>query len=120
MSLPFLSDQCVPDEIGRILTQNGYKVTSLREVLPVRSPDSEVIAKAQALDLVLLSLNGDFADIFDYPPSAYGGIVAVQLKNHPEAIPPLMATADVSSDKPQSRVLSRQTVHCGAASYFNS
>jgi len=49
-----------------------------------------VIAKAQELDCVLLSLNGDFSDIVTYPPARYGGIIALQLHNHPEIIPALM------------------------------
>ena len=90
MSLRFFSDQCVPAEITGILKRNGHQVTLLREVLPIRSVDAVVIAKAQELDAILLSLNGDFADIVAYPPSAYAGIVAVQLHNHPEVIPSLM------------------------------
>jgi predicted nuclease of predicted toxin-antitoxin system len=90
MSLTFFSDQCVPTEISNILTRNGHNVTLLRDVLPIQSPDSEVIAKAQSLSAILVSLNGDFADIVEYPPSSYAGIVAIQLKNHPETIPSLM------------------------------
>jgi hypothetical protein len=90
MSLIFFSDQCVPSEISDILIRNGHQVTLLRDVLPIRSPDSDVIAKAQGLKAILLSLNGGFADIVDYPPSEYAGIVAIQLKNHPETIPSLM------------------------------
>ena len=40
---------------------------------------------------MLVSLNGDFADIVAYPPANYLGIVAIQLHNHPEIIPQLMA-----------------------------
>ena len=49
-----------------------------------------MIAKAQELQAVLLSLNGDFSDIVAYPPTSYGGIIAIQLHNHPEVIPLLM------------------------------
>src|SRR6267378_1630689 len=90
MSLRLFSDQCVPKEISDALRRRGHDVTVLREVLPIRSPDPEVIAKAQELDAILVSLNGDFADIVTYPPTAYRGIVAIQLKNHPETIPSLM------------------------------
>jgi predicted nuclease of predicted toxin-antitoxin system len=90
MSLRFLSDQCVPGEIAESLRQHGCVVTSLREVLPINSPDTAVIAQAQQLGAILLSLNGDFADITTYPPSSYGGIVAIQLHDHPETIPYLM------------------------------
>ncbi len=91
MTLRFFSDQCVPAGITESLKQHGYEVILLREVLPINSKDPLVIAKAQELGAVLLSLNGDFADIINYPPGNYGGIVAIQLNNHPETIPYLMA-----------------------------
>jgi|SRR5436309_781062 len=90
MSLRFFSDQCVPTEITETLKRQAHEVTVLRDVLPIRSIDPVVIAKAQALGAILISLDGDFADIVDYPPSDYGGIIAIQLKNHPETIPLLM------------------------------
>ena len=74
MSLRFLSDQCVPTQIIEHLRQHGHPVTLLREVLPIRSPDQAVIAKAQEQGAILLSLNGDFADIVAYPPANYLGI----------------------------------------------
>jgi predicted nuclease of predicted toxin-antitoxin system len=63
VSLRFLSDQCVPAEIIDSFRAHGHHVTLLREVLPIRSPDPVVIAKARELGGILLSLNGDFADI---------------------------------------------------------
>ncbi len=90
MSLRFFSDQCVPAEISDTLRRHGHQVTLLREVLPVRSLDPVVIAQAHELGAILLSLNGDFADIVAYPPANFLGILAVQLHNHPEIIPQLM------------------------------
>ncbi len=90
MSLRWLSDQCVPAEITEILRGHGHQVTLLREVLPIRSVDSVVIAKAQERGEILLSLNGDFSDIVAYPPTNFLGIVSIQLHNHPEIIPQLM------------------------------
>ena len=37
-----------------------------------------------------MSLNGDFADIVTYLPSSYKGIIALQVRDHPEVIPALM------------------------------
>ena len=90
MSLRFFADQCVPADITDRLREEAHEVTLLREVLPIRSLDPVVIAKAQELGAILLSLNGDFADIVAYPPAKYVGIVAIQLHNHPEIIPQLM------------------------------
>jgi predicted nuclease of predicted toxin-antitoxin system len=90
LSLLFLSDQCVPAEITETLRRHGHPVRLPQEVLPKRSLDPVVIAKAQELGAILLSLNGDFADIVSYPPAHYLGIVGIQLHNHPEIIPQLM------------------------------
>ncbi len=59
--------------------------------MPIDSADERVIAHAQELDTVLVSLNGDFSDIVAYPPANHGGIVGLQVRNHPEVIPQLMA-----------------------------
>jgi len=90
MSLRLFIDQCVPNSIIEILREAGHEVFVLRDYIPIESPDTQVIAKAQELNAILISLNGDFADIVSYPPSQYKGIIAIQLNNHPEIIPQLM------------------------------
>ena len=49
-------------------------------------PMGMVLAKAQSLDAILVSLNGDFADIVRYPPTEHGGIIALQLKGYPRTL----------------------------------
>ena len=90
MSFRFFADHCVSNAIMQTLREGGHEVVRLREQLPVESPAAMVIAKAQQLDAILLSLNGDFADIVTYPPADYQGIIALQVRNHPEIIPQLM------------------------------
>jgi len=91
MNLTFFLDQCVPVSVGQRLDEAGYSVLRLADHLPTDSPDPVVIEKAQDLDAILVSLNGDFADIVAYPPAEYGGIIALQVRNHPEALPGLLA-----------------------------
>jgi hypothetical protein len=91
MGLLFFADHCVSNAIMQTLRDAGHNVLRLRDQLPIESPDPVVIAKAQELDALLLSLNGDFADIVSYPPANYQGIIALQVRNHPEIIPPLMS-----------------------------
>ena len=50
-----------------------------------------MIARTQELGAILLSLNGDFADIVTYPPSQFGGIVALEVHDHPEVIPVILS-----------------------------
>ena len=90
MSLKFFADHCVPTSAIQTLRQAGHEVLRLGDYTPVDSPDPLVISKAQELDAILLSLDGDFADIVTYPPARYKGIVALQVRNHPEIIPRLM------------------------------
>ncbi len=90
MSVRFFVDQCVPRSVGESLREAGYQVELLRDHLPIDAKDPDVIATAHKLDAVLLTLNGDFADIINYPPASYSGIVALQVRNHPEILPAIV------------------------------
>lgn len=90
MGLRFFSDHCVSNFIIQSLRQAGHEVFRIQDFIPTDSTDNIVIAKAQELDAILVSLNGDFADIVTYPPEKYKGIFCLQIKNHPELIPQIM------------------------------
>lgn len=74
----------------RFLRDAGHTVELLRSHLPTNAKDPDVIACAQSLDAVLVTLNGDFADIINYPPANFRGIIALQVRNHPEALPAIV------------------------------
>ena len=90
MSLRLFADHCIPRPIIQALVEQGHEVLRLRDHLPTDADDREVINKAQELQAILLSLDGDFADIISYPPSDYQGIICLQVKNHPEIIPQII------------------------------
>lgn len=90
MALRFFADHCIPGSLIDGLRGGGHEVARLREHIAVESPDPIVLAKAQELGCILVSLNGDFADIVTYPPEGHGGIVAVQLRNQPGLVPALL------------------------------
>ena len=90
MALRFFADHCVSNLIIESLVAAGCEVLRLRDFLATESPDTAVISKAQELDAILLSLNGDFGDIVAYPPAQFKGIVALQVLNHPEITSLLM------------------------------
>ncbi len=91
MELTFFADHCVPYSIIRSLRDAGYEVLILKEYIPPDSSDSVVISKSQELNTILISLNGDFADIVSYPPAEYNGIISIQVRNHPEVIPQIIS-----------------------------
>jgi predicted nuclease of predicted toxin-antitoxin system len=90
MPLRFFADHCISNSIIQELRDAGYEVLRLKDHIPIESPDGLVLSTAQELNSILLSLNGDFTNILVYPPSRYKGIIALQVKNHPEIIPQLM------------------------------
>ena len=90
MRLRFFADHCVPNLVIQTLQNAGHEVLRLRDYMPADLPDQLVITRSQHLNAILLSLNGDFADIVTYPPARYKGILALQVKNHPEIIPQLL------------------------------
>lgn len=90
MSLRFFMDQCVPRSVAEALRTAGHAVDLLRDHLPINAKDTDVIASSQSLEAVLVTLNGDFADIINYPPVNFSGIIALQVKNHPESLPAII------------------------------
>jgi predicted nuclease of predicted toxin-antitoxin system len=90
MRLRFFADHCVPNSVVRALRDAGHEVTILKDSLPCDSNDRAVIGKANELNAILVSLDADFADIVNYPPSSYKGIASLQVRNRPESIPALM------------------------------
>ena len=90
MTLRFFADHCVSNIIIETLRDAGHEVLRLKDNIPTDFPDSLVNSKAQELNAILISLNGDFADIVMYPPEKYRGIISLQIRNHPEIIPQIM------------------------------
>ena len=86
MALRLFADHCVSNEIVKFLNNMGHEVIQLREIMPHDSSDLAVISKAKELGSILVSLNGDFTDIVTYPPANYSGIIALQIRNRPQAI----------------------------------
>ena len=91
MGLRFFADHCVSNQVCLALREAGHEVLRLRDHIPTDSPDAQVISRAQDLDAILVSLNGDFADIVMYPPERFRGIISLQVKNHPEVTPWIVA-----------------------------
>ncbi|HUI43908.1 MAG TPA: DUF5615 family PIN-like protein [Terriglobia bacterium] len=91
MALRFFADHCVSNYIIQSLREAGHEVFRLCDHLAAESPDERVIQKAQDLGALLLSIDGDFADIVAYPPRQFLGIIALQVVDHPEVVPALVS-----------------------------
>lgn len=73
MSLRFSTDHCVTIYKTQTFRDAGYEALRLTDHISADSIDSVVTSQAQELDSILISLNGDFADIAAYPPANYNG-----------------------------------------------
>jgi predicted nuclease of predicted toxin-antitoxin system len=77
--MKFLLDANMPRSAARLLRELGHEVEDVREVLPPGADDATVAARAQARQLVLVTRDFDFADIRNYPPKNYAGLVVLEL-----------------------------------------
>ena len=50
----------------------------MSEYIAPDSPDPDVIALTTQFDAILLTIDLDFANILDYPPAKYGGIIVLR------------------------------------------
>jgi Domain of unknown function (DUF5615) len=60
LRLKFLTDNCVPDSVRRVLTEAGHELIRLRDVLPTNSPDPLVASVAELNEAILVSFDKDF------------------------------------------------------------
>ncbi len=83
----FFADHCVSNFIINALKDIGYVILKLRDLIPHNSPDKFVIEKAQELNTILITLNGDFADILSYPPANFQALSHCKLEIIPKPLP---------------------------------
>lgn len=74
----------MPRRYLRLLDEWGYAATVSSRHIAADAADVDVIALAQGLDAVLLTVDLDFASVLDYPPAKYGGIVVLRYKPQDE------------------------------------
>jgi predicted nuclease of predicted toxin-antitoxin system len=77
--MKFLLDENLPRSSASLLRNLACEALEVRDVLPVGVDDATVAAYAQSHHLVLVTRDFDFADIRNYPPANYPGLVVLQL-----------------------------------------
>src|ERR1700677_1740493 len=77
--MKFLLDANVPRSAAGLLREHGHEVQDVRDILPNGAADAMVAASAQAGQFILVTRDFDFADIRNYPPKEYAGIIVLEL-----------------------------------------
>jgi predicted nuclease of predicted toxin-antitoxin system len=75
----FLIDADLPRSTGNLLRRYGHDPLDVRDIGLGRATDPEIAAYAQIQGMCLVSGDFDFADIRNYPPEAYAGLVVLEL-----------------------------------------
>ncbi|MCL2701837.1 MAG: DUF5615 family PIN-like protein [Phycisphaerae bacterium] len=86
----FLVDANMPKRCNDVIRHAGHVATDVRDVGLGVAEDTEIAAYAARHQLCILTIDFDLANIRDYPPKDYAGIVVLTL--------PKRATEDVICD----------------------
>jgi predicted nuclease of predicted toxin-antitoxin system len=81
--MKFLIDEDLPRSTGDRIRRYGYEAVDVRDVVLRGAKDAQIARYAQENQLCLLTGDFDFADIRNYPPSIYSGIVVLELPKDP-------------------------------------
>ena len=75
----FLIDANLPRALAELASKLGHDVQFARDVGLGTAPDREIAAHAQKTGAAIVTRDLDFADVRQYPPERYSGIVAFRL-----------------------------------------
>jgi hypothetical protein len=77
-----LVDASMPRPTAALIASYGHAATDVRDIGMATASDPRIAAHAQANGLSLLSRDQDFANVLDYPPDQYQGIVVIEAPRH--------------------------------------
>jgi len=84
--MKFLLDANLPRSSAGLLRTLGHEAEDVRDALPPGADDSAVASHARNHHLVLITRDFDFADIRNYPPAEYSGLVVLELPDDATAV----------------------------------
>ena len=77
--MKFLVDEDLPRSTVALLSELGYEALDVRDVGLRGSSDEKVAEYAKANGLCLITADGGFANIRQYPPKEYSGLIVLDL-----------------------------------------
>ena len=75
----FLVDANMPRSTLTLLASLGHHGEHARDIGLGHAPDSEIAAHARTHDAVIVTRDVDFADIRNYPPHEFKGIIVLRM-----------------------------------------
>ena len=77
--MKFLVDEDLPRSVGPFIRALGHDAEDVRDVGLRGASDPQIAAYAQINKLCLITADGGFANILNYPPGEYSGLVVLDL-----------------------------------------
>ncbi len=78
--MKFKIDENLPVEVSSLLEENGYDSATVSQQKLRGESDTNIIGVCQREERALLTLDTDFANIRNYPPKDYFGLIVLRLK----------------------------------------
>ena len=75
----FLIDANMPRSTAELLKRYDYEAVDVRDIGMGAADDSDIAAYAQQNRLALVTRDFDFADLRNYPPAQYAGLLVLEL-----------------------------------------
>jgi predicted nuclease of predicted toxin-antitoxin system len=82
----FLIDANLPRSLAELVSKLGHEARFAHDIGLGTAPDKEIAAYAQKTGAAILTRDLDFADVRQYPPEHYSGIVVLRVPD--DAIAP--------------------------------
>lgn len=79
--MKFLIDEDLPRSIAQLIERYGHEAYDVRDIGLRGAKDSEIAAYVQGKGLCIITGDYDFADIRNYPPVQYAGIIVLSFPN---------------------------------------
>ena len=92
--MQFLVDASLPRSTAPVIRARGHDAIDVRDIGLGGAPDDDIALYAQSQQLALVSRDFDFADVRNYPPDQYSGLVVIDLPSHATA-PTIVNLLDV-------------------------
>jgi predicted nuclease of predicted toxin-antitoxin system len=76
--MKFLVDASLPRSTAQRISQRGHAAVDVRDVGLGTADDADIAAFARAQGFCLITADFHFADVRQYPPAEYAGLVVVE------------------------------------------
>jgi predicted nuclease of predicted toxin-antitoxin system len=98
----FKVDENLPIEVAEMLQRAGHDAASVLEQHLGGSDDAQLAALCQLESRILVTLDMDFADIRNYPPAEFPGLIVLRLRQQdkPHVLDVIARLAQVLDQEP--------------------